>query len=442
VPQVNGTGTGMLLNICGTMKQLVRECGPPAAYCTGSVIDPERERRREQKKTRLQILSNNLDIPVLEQLNFNTDPQILMETLLNNLKVDTVSHQIFIRKCKKNKISELYRELRQLKKNYIGNQAAISTAEQSLNTLLDIEMRSELERFRHYDILHNEKMSPRFLTIANQCKKNVSLGSIQQPDGSAFASERDRINYIRNYYQEIYRDKSGDNRLPVNTIENFLGPEICSNPVVQSSKLSEADRLNFDNPLILQELDLAANSMNVNSAGGLDGIGGKFIRKFWTYLRIPLVKYANFSFDTGNLSQSFNSAGIRLIPKKGDTKQLKNWRPISLLNCIYKIIAKALDNRFKKISDIVLSRAQKGFTSKRQIQECLINIIESVSFTESENKPSFILVLDMAKAFDTVRHDFVNDVYRFFGFGPWLINALNTKSTGRTARIILEDGST
>jgi hypothetical protein len=116
VPQVNGTGTGMLLNICGTMKQWVRECGPPAAYCTGSVIDPERERRHEQKKTRLQILSNNLDIPVLEQLNFNTDPQILMETLLNNLKVDTVSHQIFMRKCKKNKISELYRELRQLKK--------------------------------------------------------------------------------------------------------------------------------------------------------------------------------------------------------------------------------------------------------------------------------------------------------------------------------------
>jgi hypothetical protein len=104
----------------------------------------------------------------------------------------------------------------------------------------------------------------------------------------------------------------------------------------------------FDTELTLHELDTAANNMNFNLAGGLDGIGGKFIQKFWVYLRVPLLKYAQHSFDTGTLSQSFNSAGIKLIPKKGDVKQLKNWRPISLLNCIYKIIAKAIDNRLKK----------------------------------------------------------------------------------------------
>jgi hypothetical protein len=130
------------------------------------------------------------------------------------------------------------------------------------------------------------------------------------------------------------------------------------------SKLTDADRRLFDAELSLHELDTAANTMNLNSAGGLDGIGGKFINKFWIYLRFPLVKYARHSFATGNLSQSFNSAGIKLIPKKGDVTQLKNWRPISLLNCIYKIIAKALDNRLKKISEIVLSRSQKPQNAK------------------------------------------------------------------------------
>jgi hypothetical protein len=48
----------------------------------------------------------------------------------------------------------------------------------------------------------------------------------------------------------------------------------------------------------------------------------------------------------------------------------------------------------------------------------------------------------MAKAFDTVGHDFVNYVYKFFGLGPWLIQALNTISTNRTAAILLEGGST
>jgi hypothetical protein len=101
-----------------------------------------------------------------------------------------------------------------------------------------------------------------------------------------------------------------------------------------------------------------------------------------------------------------NSAIIKLIPKKGDLSKVKNWRPISLLNCSFKIIAKAVDNRLKKINEIVLSRSQKGFTNKRYIQECMINIIETIAYSEKEKVPSFVLALDMAKAFDTVRHSF------------------------------------
>jgi hypothetical protein len=104
--------------------------------------------------------------------------------------------------------------------------------------------------------------------------------------------------------------------------------------------------------------------LNDKSAGGLDGIPTIFLKKFWPFIRIPLYKYSRHVFETGNLTQSFNSAGIRLIPKKGDTTKIKNWRPISLLNNIFKIISKALDLRKKKITEIVLSRGQKGFTKK------------------------------------------------------------------------------
>jgi hypothetical protein len=137
----------------------------------------------------------------------------------------------------------------------------------------------------------------------------------------------------------------------------------------------------------------------------------------------------------------FSSASIRLIPKKGDTKLLKNWRSISLLNVGFKIISKAINNRLKKMSDVILSRAQKSFTNKRNIQECLINIINSIEHCESSKLPAFVLALDMAKAFDTVTHDFMDLVYKFFGIGNNMINMIKTVSTGRTASIILEDGS-
>jgi hypothetical protein len=136
--------------------------------------------------------------------------------------------------------------------------------------------------------------------------------------------------------------------------------------------------------------------LNENSAGGLD-----------------VHMYAGHAFRTGRLTQSFNSAGIRLIPKKGDVTHIKNWRPISLLNSIFKIICKAIDMRLQKVTDIVLSRGQKGFTNKRQLHECLINIVENIALVENEKIPSFLLALDMAKAFDTVRHDYMSNVYRF-----------------------------
>jgi hypothetical protein len=253
-------------------------------------------------------------------------------------------------------------------------------------------------------------------------------------------TREERYRHINEFYGSIYGGNPGI-ALEENCIENFLGPDVCNNNIVKSSKLSEADRQVFDNELSINELDNAAMGLNANSAGGMDGIGGKFIKKYWIYFRKSLHRYANYCVGTGTLTQSFNSAGIRLIPKKGDTTMIKNWRPISLLNCVYKVIAKALDNRLKKISEKILSRAQKGFTSKRQLHECIINSVETIAYAEKHKIPGFILGLDMAKAFDTVRHECMTHVYRFFGFGPWLINALNTISTGRTASILLKDGS-
>jgi hypothetical protein len=115
----------------------------------------------------------------------------------------------------------------------------------------------------------------------------------------------------------------------------------------------------------VQDLDSALQKLNDKSAGGLDGIPTVFLKKFWPFIRIPLYKYSRHAFETGNLTQSFNSAGIRLIPKKGDTTKIKNWRPISLLNNIFKIISKALDIRLQKITEIVLSRGAKGFHKKK-----------------------------------------------------------------------------
>ena len=135
------------------------------------------------------------------------------------------------------------------------------------------------------------------------------------------------------------------------------------------------------------------------------------------------------------------TAKIRLIPKKGDCSKIKNWRPISLLNCIYKVISKSINNRLKKTVDTITSRAQKGFTNSRYIQEVLINVCHNIVHCNTTGTPAFVLSLDQRKAFDSVRHDFMTEAYKFFGLGNNFIRMLNLITTGRNATIIFDDGS-
>ena len=112
-----------------------------------------------------------------------------------------------------------------------------------------------------------------------------------------------------------------------------------------------------------------------------------------------------------------------------------------MLNCIYTVISKAITCRLQKVVDTVTSRAQKGFTASRSIQEVLINVIETIAYCNLNNKAAFMLALDQAKAFDSIRHSYMVAVYNFIGFGNNFIDMLRTITENRTASIIFDDGS-
>jgi hypothetical protein len=349
---VHGIPKQNLIAICGNIRNLIHECSPPLEYILGEQITIEKKNVRARKIVRIEFLAGTLNLHQIENLNLTTEPDVMMEILLNNVRNDVISHQSFISKTKKQKMAGMFKLINELKGDFTRNEVTIFNLEKELNLLTDLDIRSELERFRHFDILHTEKMSPRFLALAKINKKSASLDSIKKVDGTDFEEPQQRWNYIRDFYQSIYTPAQGNAVLDPDCVEKFLGEEICNNPVVMGAKLTQEESLLYNRPLTIQELDNAINKTNPNSAGGLDGIGGKFIKQYWVYFRAPLLRYANFSLNTGTLSASFDSAGIRLIPKKGDCSQIKNWRPISLLNCIYKVIAKALDMRLSKINEI------------------------------------------------------------------------------------------
>jgi hypothetical protein len=107
---------------------------------------------------------------------------------------------------------------------------------------------------------------------------------------------------------------------------------------VQNLKLNENEKIRLEQEISREELDLALEGANPSSAAGIDGISTKFIKRYWDIFREPLFKYARTVFAKGNLTRTFRTAIIKLIPKKGIAIDIRKWRPISLLSCMDKIL--------------------------------------------------------------------------------------------------------
>ena len=116
---------------------------------------------------------------------------------------------------------------------------------------------------------------------------------------------------------------------------------------------------------------------------------------------------------------------ISLIPKgKKDRHYLKNWRPISLLNVVYKLGSACIANRLKNVLPFLIHENQKGFMSGRFIGENIRLLYDLLLYTDINDIPGLLLLIDFEKAFDSISHDFIRKVLHFFKFGPSIVKWL------------------
>ena len=110
------------------------------------------------------------------------------------------------------------------------------------------------------------------------------------------------------------------------------------------------------------------------------------------------------SFMKGEMSPSQRQAVITLIEKKDqDRCDLKNWRPISLLNVDAKIA-----ERLKRVLPNLLHKNQSGYIPGGNICENIRSILDIMKYTKDSNKPGILFFIDFEKAFDSLEWDFLN----------------------------------
>ena len=98
--------------------------------------------------------------------------------------------------------------------------------------------------------------------------------------------------------------------------------------------------------------------------------------------------------------------------------QIANWRPITLLDCLYKVLSKSIATRIKGVLSDLIHPDQCGFVNDRYIGEAVRCTSDLIEYAKEFNKEGLILLIDFKKAFDSVSHAFIEKCLVFFGFGP------------------------
>ena len=373
----------------------------------------------------------------LQSLTLTISPQLFLETLLLEVRGKTIGYCAWKKKSK-NAAQNLALHRLEL--------AEIASDKQPTSDDLKRELdlaRDEVHEFTKKEAeaaecrarikwqVDGERPSKYFCNLEkyNAIQKYIPLLKVKNDKGmECLITEQSKIDLeLYKFYQNLYR--SQETKLKTLTIDGFL----CQ-PGYDPPKLSENEALKMEGHLSLIEATAYMKKCRSDASPGSSGFTGGFYKMFWRNLKQFIVNSLNFAYETGNLSISQKLGIIILLPKPDkDKKLLSNWRPISLLNHIYKILSGALAERIKPALPHIVHKDQKGFVSGRYIGECVRNTYDIIEYAKNNNKAGLLLLIDFEKAFDSISHSFIIKALHFFGFGfsfiKWINLLLNETSS-------------
>lgn len=156
--------------------------------------------------------------------------------------------------------------------------------------------------------------------------------------------------------------------------------------------------------------------MKPDKAPRSDGFSIHFYRICWELIKSDLLRMVQGFMRKAKVGGSINSTFLTLIPKEVNPSSFDIYKPISLCNSSYKIVAKLLENKIKPLLQKLISPAQGGFVKGRHILDNVIQVQEALHSSQLRKEQGMLIKLDMCNAFDRVNRSFLYRVLLSFGF--------------------------
>ncbi|RVW82341.1 Transposon TX1 uncharacterized 149 kDa protein [Vitis vinifera] len=185
--------------------------------------------------------------------------------------------------------------------------------------------------------------------------------------------------------------------------------------------ISLQDAESLETPFAENEIHSALMEMNGDKAPGPDGFTVAFWQDAWDFAKEEIMEMFKEFHEHSSFVKSLNNTFLVLIPKKSGAENLGDFRPISLVGGLYKLLAKVLANRLKKVIGKVVSIAQNAFVKGRQILDASLIANEVIDSWQKRKEKGLICKLDIEKAYDSINWKFLMKVLQKMGFGPkWM----------------------
>ena len=367
-----------------------------------------------------------------ENIDLMIDIDLFWEVLQAQLRGLIINYATRKKRLQNNRENQLNKEIELATKeinNHVDDRAWNETfklKQEELEDLREYKLRGALIRARWQQLTEGEKPSKYFLNMENRNFVSKHIKELKD-ENKTITDPTDILNEMKNFYQGLY----------TKTKSIRIEDSYYSNITNKMTKLTEDEKTRIERAISLEDLKNIVYKSKNNKSPGPDGFSNEFYKIFWLQINCLLLKLMNFYRKKGVLNKAQSSGIITCIPKGGKLRnELKNWRPITLLNSIYKFYSGILAERIKNFLPKIINVDQKGFINGRFIGENTRLTYDIIVQCIRQKIPGLIIIIDFEKAFDSISWDFISKTLEIFNFGDSVKNWVKSLQINSTSKIL------
>ena len=192
----------------------------------------------------------------------------------------------------------------------------------------------------------------------------------------------------------------------------------------------------------VNEVYVALSSLDSSKACGDDGIPGRVLKHCAGSLSYPLWLLFNLSMREGEFPQSWKLASIVPVYKKGDRKDVSNYRPISLLSLVAKTMEKLVKPKLLEICYPNLDDRQHGFLAGRSCTTQMLPFTHNLAEVLDNRARADVVYFDFSRAFDSCNHDLIlSKLKHVFGVEGYLLSFVKSYLKQRCQKVVVDGES-